>query len=93
VRTEHAVARLPSSAASAATNASKTGWAISGRAAADQDGRWPFFVDAYSVNCDTAKIPPPCSAPSGSSPLPVVEDAQMDELVRDQSRSSRNRRR
>ena len=52
---------LPSSVESSATNASNAGRATSGRAAAAYDGRLPLRVDAYSVNCDTARTSPPTS--------------------------------
>ena len=41
---------FPSSVESSVTNASKAGRAISGRAAAAYDGRFPLRVDACSVN-------------------------------------------
>src|SRR5664279_906262 len=52
---------LPAARAKASTNASNAGFAISGAAAPDHDGRLPLRVDACSVNWLTASTSPPTS--------------------------------
>ena len=49
---------LPSRSVTFATNVSNSGFAMSGGAARDHDGRFPFRVDACSVNWETARIEP-----------------------------------
>src|SRR5574343_1194414 len=53
---------LPSSADNLATKRSNSGCDTSPRAARLQDGRLPFFTEAYKVNCETARISPPTSS-------------------------------